>query len=63
MCFTLKQARILQDISMEEMGEKLNMHPQTYSKIEKNPRRATIEQAEKICEILNKSFEEIFFTL
>lgn len=58
---TLKQCRILRDKTQEDMAEMLNVHVQTYRKIEDNPGSATIDQAKAICEYLNFDYDVIFF--
>jgi transcriptional regulator with XRE-family HTH domain len=60
--FTLKQARLLKGLKMKEMAEKLNVHVQTYSKMEKFPDTITIGEAKKISEILGMSYDHIFFS-
>lgn len=42
---TIKQARLLNDFSQQEMAKALGIHVQTYRKIESDPERATIKQA------------------
>lgn len=61
MKLNLKQARRLKDKTQEEIAELLGIHVQTYRKIEETPSIATIEQAKKISEYLNVSYDEIFF--
>ena len=61
MSLTLKQARRLIDKSQAEIAKLLNIHVQTYRKLEENPDKATIAQAKKISKILNISYDEIFF--
>lgn len=58
---TLKQARKISDISQKALATKLGISKNTYLKIEKCPATATIAQAKKISEILNVSYDEIFF--
>jgi DNA-binding XRE family transcriptional regulator len=61
MIFTLKQARLLRGYTQREMAEKLKVHVQTYSKMEKRPDDVSIRDAKKICEILSMSYDRIFF--
>lgn len=58
---SLRQARRLKEKSQEEMAEFLRIHVQTYRKLEENPDLATIEQAKKISDFLDISYDEIFF--
>ena len=49
----LRQARRIREL--------LNVHVQTYRKIEENPDLATVEQAKKIAQYLNLPYNENFF--
>ena len=57
----LRQARRIRDKTQDEMAELLNVHVQTYRKIEENPDLATVEQAKKIAQYLNLPYNENFF--
>ena len=57
----LRQARRIRDKTQDEMAALLNVHVQTYRKIEENPDLATVEQAKKIAQYLNLPYNEIFF--
>jgi DNA-binding XRE family transcriptional regulator len=59
--FTLKQAREYRGKTQEDMAKLLNVHVQTYRKIEDNPGSATIAQAKEICEHLDFDYDVIFF--
>ena len=59
---TLKQARLLKEISQDKIAKELGIHVDTYRKIEKNPEIATIEQAKKISLILQLPYDFIFFS-
>jgi DNA-binding XRE family transcriptional regulator len=59
--FTLKQAREYRGKTQEDMAKLLNVHVQTYRKIEDNPGSATIDEAKAICEYLNFDYGVIFF--
>ena len=61
MLLNLRQARRIRDKTQDEMANLLNVHVQTYRKIEENPSEATIEQAKKISEFLQVPYDEIFF--
>ena len=47
MRLNLRQARRLKDKTQNEMAELLNMHVQSYRKLEENPDLTTIGQAKK----------------
>lgn len=59
--FTLKQAREYRGKTQEDMAALLNIHVQTYRKIEENPGSATIDEAKAICEYLDFNYDVIFF--
>ena len=61
MPYTLKQARNLLGKTQAEMAAELGLCRDTYRSIEANPEQATIQQAKKICIILNMKLEDIFF--
>ncbi|WP_350300626.1 helix-turn-helix domain-containing protein [Peribacillus frigoritolerans] len=61
MILTLKQARLLKGFTQREIASKLGVHVQTYSKMEKQPDDVTIKEAKKICDILDLSYDFIFF--
>lgn len=59
--FTPKQARLLCDKSQSEMACLMNIHPQTYRKLEKHPDLMTVKQACLFCKIVKRDIGEIFF--
>ncbi len=61
MPLTLKQARRLKNITQDDMAALLDIHVQTYRKLEENPDLVTIAQAKNISEILEIPYDEIFF--
>lgn len=61
MSLTLKQARLLKDKSQEQMAQLLGIHVQTYRKLEENPENVTIGQAKLICNVLEQTYDTIFF--
>lgn len=61
MIFTLKQARLVRGITQRDMAKSLEVHVQTYRKMEEHPDEVTIGNAKKICEILEISYDQIFF--
>ncbi|MBM6986231.1 MAG: helix-turn-helix transcriptional regulator [Acidaminococcaceae bacterium] len=61
MTFTLKQAREYREKSMEDMAQLLDVHPQTYSKIEKNPEILRIGQLKEISAYLRIPLDQFSF--
>lgn len=61
MSYTLKQARTLREKTQTEMAVELGVCRDTYRSIEANPEQATIQQAKKICDILNMKLDDFFF--
>lgn len=59
---SIRQARRAQEITQKEMAESLQMHVQTYRRIEEHPESATIAQARKIAEKLGMSYNDLIFT-
>ena len=46
---------------MEDVAVQMGVHPQTYSKLEANPLRMTIEEARRFSEIVGIPIDDIFF--
>lgn len=61
MLFTVQKARKYAGFTQAEMGKMMNIHRQTYARIERNPDSATIEQAKRIAELTHIPVDEIFF--
>ncbi|WP_144506666.1 helix-turn-helix domain-containing protein [Bacillus mycoides] len=61
MILTMRQARLVKGITQQEMALKLNVHVDTYRKMEKNPDEVTIGNAKKISNLLGISYDQIFF--
>ncbi len=61
MILTLKQARLVSELTQKDMAEYLEICEDTYRKLERNPGIVTIEQAKKISDKLNVSYNDIFF--
>lgn len=61
MKYTVKQARHLAGKTQKQMAQALNIHVQTYQKIEKNPENATVKQAKIISNETNISLDDIIF--
>lgn len=58
---TVKQHRLVREISQEEMAERIGVHVQTYRAWEENPEKISIEKAKKIAAAFDVSPNEIFF--
>lgn len=58
---SLLEARKSAGITQQEIADELGITRQTYMKIEENPSVATVLQAKRICSILSRSYESIFF--
>lgn len=58
---SLKAARINASLTQKQLGELMNVHENTIAKWEEDPKSLSIKNAEKICEILNVPFKNIFF--
>ncbi|HDR3483963.1 TPA: helix-turn-helix transcriptional regulator [Bacillus pacificus] len=61
MILTIRQARLVKGITQRAMAEKLNVHVQTYRKMEEHPDNITIGDAKIICDYLGMSYDQIFF--
>ena len=61
MLLTLKQARLIGELTQEQVAELLGVHVQTYRKIEQDPDEATVKQAKTLSDKLNEDYNEIFF--
>ena len=61
MQITVKQARIGINATQREIAEKMNIHEQTYMKLEREPETMTIKQSRQFADIVGLSFEDIFF--
>ena len=61
MLLTLKQARLIRELTQEQVAELLGVHVQTYRKIEQDPDEATVKQAKTLSDKLNVDYNEIFF--
>lgn len=58
----LKEARIAQRYTQQQVADYLGVSRHTYRKREKNPQLVTIDEAEKLAKLLLVEPEEIFFT-
>ena len=58
---TIKQWRMLHDMSQEELAQKLNVHANTIRNWEQNSLSMQVGDALKIAEVFGISMEKIFF--
>lgn len=58
---TLREARENAGFTQQYMANELGISRPTYAKIEEDPTQASVLQARRICEILARSYEHIFF--
>lgn len=58
---TLRQHRMLREISQEEMSKRLGIHYGTYRNWEEEPAKISIKKAKEIAEIFQVSINDIFF--
>lgn len=59
---TLREAREDAGFTQQEMADELGISRITYAGIESNPDKATVLQARRICQILSRPYERIFFS-
>ncbi len=58
----LKAARAGKDLSQEQLAQLCNVSRQTISAIEKGDYNPTINLCIKICKVLGKTLDELFWT-
>ena len=58
---SLRAAREDAGFTQQYMADELGISRPTYVKIEEDPTQASVLQAKRICEILSRSYEHIFF--
>lgn len=63
MILTIKQARLLKGLTQSEMAQQLNVHVQTYRNMENHSDDVTVGNAKKICDLLEISYDQIFFNV
>lgn len=61
MRLTIKQARLISELTQKEIAEVLGVHVQTYMKWEKSPEEMSIGTAKQFARIVKRDFDEIFF--
>jgi len=59
---SIRQVRRAKEITQQEMADTLNVHVQTYRKIEEHPENATIAQARAIADKLGMTYDDFNFT-
>ena len=59
--FSVEQARKYAGLTQAETAEKMGVCRDTYRRIEKNPEKATIEQAYLFSSAVGISLDQIFF--
>lgn len=62
MNISLKQARLMNEITQDAIAKKLEVSTDTYRKLERNPELVTVGQAKEISEILGVAYDKIFFS-
>ena len=58
---TMKQARVGVDMTQREMAQAIGCGYNTYRKWEQNPGDMPVRVAQKFCEIVHRSYDEILF--
>lgn len=61
MGLSLKQLRLIRGKTQDDMAKLLNIHVQTYRKLEENPDEITIKQVKIISGFLEVSYNDIFW--
>jgi len=61
MVLSVKQARLLSEMTQRDVAEKLGVHRQTYMKWELNSDEMPVGKAKEFSAIVNRSVDEIFF--
>lgn len=61
MKFSIKQAREYRGLTAQEMAESIGIHPNTYSKKEKDERLFTVGEILKILPVINMEWSDLSF--
>lgn len=61
MVLSPKQARMLCDLTQQEVAERLGVHRQTYMNWERNADEMPVGKAKEFSKIVGKGVDEIFF--
>ena len=56
---TIKGARVMRGMSQDDVAAKMNVHVQTYRKLEENPERMTVGQMMCLSAILDMPYDDI----
>lgn len=62
MTLSVKQARLLSDLTQQAIAEKLGVHRQTYMRWELNPDEMPVGKAKEFSTIVKRNVDEIFFS-
>jgi DNA-binding XRE family transcriptional regulator len=57
---TLKQWRMIKDLTQQEIADKIGVHVNTYAAWEQNPERIELQYCKKIAEALGEDLNSIF---
>lgn len=60
--YTIRQARRLADLSQSQVAKALGVCECTYRKIERNPEKATVEQAHTLARLFGLPYDCLFFS-
>lgn len=58
---TIRQLRLMHEISQVKMAEMLGVHVNTYVKWEKEPQDIPVNKAILMCQIFDTNFESVIF--
>lgn len=61
MAQSIRSARRAREITQQEMADSLQVHVQTYRKLEEHPENATVKQAREIARILGVRYDDLTF--
>lgn len=59
---TMRQWRLVKEMSIEAAAKACGVHPNTYAYWEKNPENVKVKDAVKVAQALGVSVDDIFFT-
>jgi|GEM_PF-5550911 Predicted transcriptional regulators len=59
--FSVRQARLISELTQKEIAERLGVHRQTYMRWEYNPSEMPVGKAIQFSKMVNRSLDEIFF--
>lgn len=59
--YTVKQARLLSGLSQREIADRMDVNVDTYRRIERDPGKATINNAKLFSSIVGIPIDRIFF--